>query len=165
MFIAWYYMKFLHLRRGDKLFEINFELLSKNPLAPLPPPSSSLFLMDNISCMKCQPRLNEKYKPVLHCISSSKITSVKSYKIQLAAFLFLVLHQYLYQQIPFLQLTRISFNIIWKRLFSQILLFQQIPPPSPQPHPLNGQNLLNVTKVFLSIFPKMPSDLFFFSKM
>ena len=30
MFIAWYYMKFLHLRRGDKLFEINFELLSKN---------------------------------------------------------------------------------------------------------------------------------------
>ena len=132
MFIAWYYMKFLHLRRGGKLFEINFELLSKNPLAP---PSSSLFLMDNISCMKCQTRLNEKYKPVLHCISSSKITSVKSYKIQLAAFLFLVWHQYLYQQIPFLQLTRISFNIIWKRLFSQILLFQQIPPLPPPPPP------------------------------
>ena len=31
--------------------------------------------------------------------------------------------------------------------------------------PLNGQNLLSVTNVFLSVFSKMPSGTFFFSKI
>ena len=48
---------------------------------------------------------------------------MKRYKAQqLPVFLFLVLHQFLYQQMSFLQLSRISLNILWKIFSSQILL-------------------------------------------
>ena len=85
---------------------------------------------------------------------------MQSYKTQLPVFVFLVIHQFLYQQISFLQCSRNSFNIIWKRFLSQIFLFVQIH-PLPQPDPLNGQNLLNVTKVFLSIFLNSFWDIYF----
>ena len=50
-------------------------------------------------------------------------TSVKRYKAQQQpVFLFLVLHQFLNQQMSFLQLSRISLNILWKIFSSQILL-------------------------------------------
>ena len=91
-------------------------------------------------------------------------TSVKSYKIQLPVFLFLVLHQFLYQQISFLQLYIISFNIIWKRFSFFVLNFSflnDLPLPFPQPHPLiNGQNL-NVTKVFCEFSLKCLLKYFF----
>ena len=48
----------------------------------------------------------------------------------------------------FLHIFRTSCNIIWKRFFSQILLFTRI---HPNPHPLNSQNLLSMTKVFCQI--------------
>ena len=91
--------------------------------------------------------------------------SVKSYKTQLPVSLLLVLHQFLYQQISVLQLSRISFNIIWKGFSSYIFLCKQIHPPSPQPHPINGQNLLNVTKVFCQFFLKCLLNFLFFSKI
>ena len=91
-------------------------------------------------------------------------TSVKSYKIQLPVFLFLVLHQFLYQQISFSQLSIISFNIIWKRFSFFVLNFSflsDLPLPFPQPHPLiNGQNL-NVTKVFCEFSLKCLLKYFF----
>ena len=87
-------------------------------------------------------------------------TSVKSCKIELSVFLFLVLHQFLYQQVSFLQLSRISFSIIWKRFLSRIFLFTGFT-PSPQPHPINGQNLLKRDERFLSIFPKILWKFFF----
>ena len=71
-------------------------------------------------------------------------TSVKSYKIQLPVLLFVVSHQFLYQQISlFLHLFRTSFNILWKRFFIANLLLYRI-----HPNPLNSQNILSLTKVF-----------------
>ena len=71
--------------------------------------------------------------------------SVKSCKLQLTVFYFLfyiVLHFYI-SSYYFLQLFRTSFNIIWKRFLLQIFLFKQI-----HSDPLNGRNLLSVTKHF-----------------
>ena len=93
-----------------------------------------------------------------------EVTSVKSYKMQLPVFLFLFLHQFLFQQISFLQLSMISFNIIWKRFSFFVLNFSflnDLPLPLPQPHPLiNGQNL-NVTKVFCEFSLKCLLKCFF----
>ena len=58
----------------------------------------------------------------------------------------------------FLQRFRTSSNIVWRRFLSQIFLFNGF---TQTPHPLNNQNLLSVTNVFLSIFPQMPSEFFF----
>ena len=88
-------------------------------------------------------------------------TSVKSYKIQLPVFLFLVLHQFLYQQTSFLQLSRISLNIIWKKFSSQIIFFKQIHPLAPTPSPYWPKSAKR-DKSFLSIFPKMSDEISFF---
>ena len=74
-------------------------------------------------------------------------TSVESYKIQLPVFLFLVLHQFLYQEISFSQHSRISFNIIWKKFYPKFSFFNGFTLSS-QLHALNDQNLLKVIKVF-----------------
>ena len=73
-------------------------------------------------------------------------TSVESYKIQLPVFLFLVLYQFLYQEISFSQHSRISFNIIWKNICPKFSFFNGFT-PSPQLHALNDQNLLKVINV------------------
>ena len=71
---------------------------------------------------------------------------MKSYKIEPPVPLFLVSHQFLYQQISFfLQLFRSSFNIILKLFLSKVLLFNGFAQTS---HPINSHNLLSVTKVF-----------------
>ena len=49
-----------------------------------------------------------------------------------------------------------------EKIFVPNLPFSTDSPPHPKPHPLNGQNLLNVKKKSLSIFLKMPSQNFFF---
>ena len=110
-----------------------FWSLSKNPFTPSPPPPPSIL-----------PILNGQYQTA--CCAKHKFwegTSVKSYKIQLPVFLFLVLHQFLYQQISFSQLSKVSFNIIWKKKFHPKFSFFNGFTPS-----LNGKNVLNVTKLF-----------------
>ena len=87
-------------------------------------------------------------------------TSVKSFKIQLLVFLFLVLHQFLYIKISFLQLSRISNNIIWKRFSSQIFPFYCIYRP-PLPFPNSTPPSAKRDKSFSPIFPKMPPETFF----
>ena len=56
--------------------------------------------------MEYQVKLNEKYMPVLHCISSFEGTSFKKLEPPVVLFL-VVLHQLLHQQI-FLQFFRTS---------------------------------------------------------
>ena len=98
--------------------------------------------------MECQPRLNEKYKPVLYCISSFlKVLQWKVIRyIQLPVLLFLVLHQFLYQQISFfynfLELHSTLSEKDFRHKFSFFNRFTQTS------YPLNGQNLLSVIKVF-----------------
>ena len=78
-----------------------------------------------------------------------KGTSVKSYNTQIPDFLVLVLHQFLYQQISFSQLFKISLNIVRKKFCPKFSFFlTDSSPPSNQLYLLNGQNLLNVTKAF-----------------
>ena len=98
--------------------------------------------------MECQPRLNEKYKPVLYCISSFlKVLQWKVIRyIQLPVLLFLVLHQFLYQQISFfynfLELHSTLSEKDFRHKFSFFNRFTQTS------YPLNGQNLLSGIKVF-----------------
>ena len=122
-----------------------FWSLSKNPFTP----PSSPFLMGNIR---------------LHGMPTTSFEKELLWKvmIQLPVFLFLVLHQFLYQQISFLELSRISFNITWQKFSSQIFLFNGFT-SFPQPYPLIGLNLLNVTKVFRQFSRKCLMK-YFFSK-
>ena len=110
------------------------------------------------------PILNGQYQAVWN--ANQKFwqgTSAKNYKLQLPFSLFPFLHQFLYQQISFSQLSRISFKIISKRFYPKFLFFNGFTLSS-QPHPLNGQNLLNVTKSFCWFSPKYLLKYFFFSK-
>ena len=72
-------------------------------------------------------------------------TSVKSYKIQLPVFLFLVSHQFLYQQI-LLFYSSLELNSTSEKYFCRKFSFFN--GFSQTPHPLNSQNLLSVTKFF-----------------
>ena len=155
--IAWYYVKFLHLRTGDEPFQINFELWSESS-QPLRDLQQITFAMLNrfwslskkifTSLSPILPILNGQYQAAWN--ANHKFwegTFVKIYKIQLQVILFALLHQFWYQQISFLQLSRISFSIIWKQCSSQMLFFNEFI-PFPKPTPLNSRNLLNMIKVY-----------------
>ena len=107
-----------------------FWLLSKTPSLL----SSSLFLMDNIRLHGIPTKIKWKIQA---CFTLNfkfwEGTAVKGFKTKIPDFLFLVLHQFLYQQTSFLQLSRISFNIIWKRFSSQIFLNRFTPLPQTPP--------------------------------
>ena len=109
-----------------------FRSLSETPPQPSHLPRCKWTMS---GCMECQPRF--KWKIQVYVTLGFKFwegTSVKIYKTELPVFLFLVLHQFLYHQISFLQLSRISFNIIWKRFSSQIFLKRfTLLPPTPSP--------------------------------
>ena len=71
---------------------------------------------------------------------------MKSYKIEPPVLLFLVSHQFLYQQISFFcNFFRTSFNVILKLFLSKVLLFNGFTQTS---HPMNSHNLLSVTNFF-----------------
>ena len=94
-------------------------------------------------------------KKFLHCLSSFKDTSCIT---QLLDLLFIVVFIIFYINIyHFLQFFRTSFKIIWKKdfrhRFSFFNRFNQT--PHLHPHPINSQNPLSVTKVFLSILPNL----------
>ena len=76
------------------------------------------------SCMECQVRLNEKCKPVLHCISScEKLFLWKVIKCNHQFLYFFFYISFYNSRYYFLQLFRTSFNIIWKIVLSQVFLF------------------------------------------
>ena len=72
-------------------------------------------------------------------------TSVKSYKIQLPVFLFLVLHYI--SRYHFHNFLEFHSTLSQKKFCPKFSFFTGFT-PSPQPQPLNGQNLLYVTKAF-----------------
>ena len=103
---------------------------------PFPPHThiyKSTPLTDNIKMDRIPTKINEKYKPFLHCISSFEGTSYKNH---------------------FSQMFRTSFNIIWKNIF--FINFPFLMDSLKPTHPLNSQNLLSVTKGFCwcSLIPK-----------
>ena len=91
--------------------------------------------------MEYKEKLNEKYMPVLHCVSSRKGTSCKKF-----FFFFMFYMSFYISRYNFLQLFLTSFNIVGKKILSQIFPF--LTDSLKLPHPLNGQNLRNVTKIF-----------------
>ena len=101
--------------------------LSQNP--PLPQ-----FLTDNIKLEGISTKIKLE---MLACLTLQ-------FKIQLPVLISLVvLHQFLYQQILFLELFRTSFSFIKKKIFFLVTNFfflEDSTIPS-LPHPINGQNL------------------------
>ena len=77
--------------------------------------------------------------------------SVKSYKIQLPVLLFLVSHQFLYQQILFYDFLELHSTVSEKDFCHKISFFNGF---TQTPHPLNSQNLLSITEVFCQFSQK-----------
>ena len=122
-----------------------FWALSKKP--NIPPSPHMVFLMHNIKLDGMPTKIKLKIQACFTLYFKFwEGTSVKSYEIQLPVLLFLVLHQFLYQQISFfynfLQLHSTLSKKDFCRKFSFFNGFTQTP------HPLNSQNLLSVTKDF-----------------
>ena len=92
--------------------------------------------------------------PFSYCISSFQHTSYKNFKIEQPDLLFLVVFYLLHQQkYHFSQIFRTSFNIISKKDFCHEFSF--LTDSLKTPHPLNGQNLLSVTKFCCRCSPKI----------
>ena len=110
-------------------------------------PFTLLYLTDNIKLDGIPTKIKWKIQAcsILY-LKFFEDTSVKSYKIQLPVLLFLVLRQFLYQQksifYNFLKLRSALFEKDFRHKFSFCNRFTQTS------HPLNGQNMLSVTKVF-----------------
>ena len=85
-------------------------------------------------------------------------TSVKSYKTQLPVFLFVLHYISRYHFHNFLEFHS---SLSEKKIFPKFFFFNGFT-PSPQPQPFNGQNLLNMTKVYCRFFLKCLLKYFFF---
>ena len=55
--------------RGDDFFEINFKFKSESSQPPWDRRQISFVTLNGSNWIEYQPRLNEKYKPALYCIS------------------------------------------------------------------------------------------------
>ena len=105
----------------------------------------TLFLMDNIKMMEI---ITTKIKWKMHALFTLYF---KFWRIQPPDFLFFVVFISFYiSRSHFSQIFRTSFNITWKRDFCHKFSFFN---RFTQTAPLNGQNPLSVTKVFLSMLP------------
>ena len=126
-------------------------LLSKKPF-------TLLFLTDNIKLNGMPAKVKLKIQACFTLYFKFwEGTSAKSYKIQLPVLLFLVSHQFLYQQISFFyNFFELRLALSQKDFCLKFSLFNGF---TQTPHTLNSQNLLIAT-IFLSIFLKMPSDFF-----
>ena len=91
-------------------------------------------------------------------------TSVKSYKAQLPVFYFLFyISFYISRYQHFYNFLEFHSTLSGKDIRPKFSLTDSL--PFPQPHPLNGQNLLNVTIVFCQFSLKCLLKYFFFSKI
>ena len=93
-------------------------------------------------------------------------TSVKSYKIQLPVFLFLVLFYISFYISRYYFYNFLEFHsALSGKVFHHKFSFLTDSTPFPQPHPLSGQSLLNVTKAFGEFSWWCLLNFFFFSKI
>ena len=126
---------------------IKFWWLGKKPFIPL-------FLTDNIKLDGIPTKIKWKIQACFTLYF--KFWDGTSVKMQLPVLLFLVLHQLLYQQISsFYNFLELHLTLSEKDLCHKFLFFNGFTQTF---HPLNSQNLLNVTKLFWPIFPKMSSE-------
>ena len=107
--------------------------------------------------MECQPRLNEKCKPVIHCISSFEkllLWKVIRYNWQL----FFVSHQFFYRQISFFNnFLELHSTLSEKGFHPKFSFLTNLPKPSRFYWPKS----VNCGKSFWSAFPEMLSEIFF----
>ena len=113
--VSWYCMKFLHLWRGNELLEITLNSSERNQSLRDPQQINfimlmvimwktlhPLFLTDNTKLDGMPTKIKLKIQACFTLYFKFwEGTSAKSYKIQLPVLLFLVSHQFLYQQISF----------------------------------------------------------------
>ena len=137
-----------------------FWSLSKNPLPPpsppFPPPSpppSSPFLMGNV---RLHGMPTTSFEEVL-------LWKVIRYSYQLFYFLFYI--SFCINRLYFHNFLEFHSTLSQKKKICPKFSFFNWFTLSAQPHLLDGQNLLNVAKRFLLIFPKMSSEIFFFPKI
>ena len=76
--------------------------------------------------MEYQAKLNEKYMPVLHCISSFEDTSSKKLQGTTTSSYLLFYISFYILRYHFLQLFWASFDIIWEKTSSWMFLFKSI---------------------------------------
>ena len=124
-----------------------FWSLSKNPFTP----PSSPFLMDNI-------RLHG-----MPTTSFEKVLLWKVIKYRYQFFYFLFYISFYISRYHFYNFLEFHSTLSEKKFHPKFSFFNRFTPFF-QPHPLNAENLLNVTKHFLLIFPQMSSEILFFSK-
>ena len=109
-------------------------------------PFTHLFVTDNIKLDGMPTKIKLKIQACFTLYFKFwEGTSVKSYKIQLPVFLFLVSHQFLYQQI-LLFYSSLELNSTSEKYFCRKFSFFN--GFAQTPHPLNSQNLLSVTNFF-----------------
>ena len=129
-----------------------FWSLSKNPFTPPHPSHLSFpFLMDNI-------RLHGMPTTGFEKILLWKVTR---YSYQFFYFLFYI--SFYISRYYFYNFLEFHSTLSERTFCPKFSFFDEFTTLPPQPHHLNGQNLLNVTK-FLLICPKMSSEIFFFQK-
>ena len=114
-------------------------LLSKKPF-------TLLFLTDNIKLNGMPAKVKLKIQACFTLYFKFwEGTSVKSFKIELPVLLFLVSHQFLYQQISFFyNFLELQSTLIEKDFCCEFSFFNGF---TQTPHPRNNQNLLSVTHV------------------
>ena len=160
-------MKFLHLWRENELFGINFEFKWKEPATKGTQQITSvmlnrfwslnqklftpLLLTDSIKLDGMPTKIKAKIQSFFTLnFEFWESFSVKSYKMQLSVPLFLVSHQFLYQQISsFYNFLELHSTLSEKDFCHKFYFFNGF---IQTPQPLNSQNLLSVTKVFVN-FP------------
>ena len=110
-------------------------------------PFTHLFVTDNIKLDGMPTKIKLKIQACFTLYFKFwEGTSVKSYKIQLPVLLFLVSHQFLYQQVSlFYNFLEHHSTLSEKDFCCKFFFFNEF---SQTAHPLNIQNLLSVAKVF-----------------
>ena len=122
-----------------------FWALSKKPNTS--PSLHMVFLMHNIKLDGMPTKIKLKIQACFTLYFKFwEGTSAKSYKIQLPVLLFLVSHQFLYQQISFFyNFLELYSTLSEKDFCRKFSFFNRFTPTS---QPLNRQNLLSMTKGF-----------------
>ena len=113
--------------------------------------------------MESQPRLNDKWKMQACLTLNFKVwegTLVKSYKTQLPGFFFLFYISFYISRYHFYKFLECHSTLSGKDFCSKFSFFNRFT-PSLQHQPLNGQNLLDVTKVFCQFSLKCLLKYFF----
>ena len=117
---------------------------------PTPPPN--LFLTDNIKIDKIPSKVKWKIHALLHCISSFEGNSCKTLQIQppqiFYFWLFLLRVAFTSADIIFQNFIELHWILSENHCQHEFSIFNKLTHHPKRPHPVNGRNLLSVTKFF-----------------